>query len=96
MEWIRFNPNIDSYHNWQKKDALGRKGISQIRHFEGLTRKDDLLPPRFFNEPRRDDGKIIDRQEYTRMLGEYYDIRGWDKEGNPKRVPQFIKCEQKE
>ncbi len=36
VQWIRFDSNIDPYWNWQKKDAPGRKGILQIRHFEGL------------------------------------------------------------
>lgn len=70
--------------------------ISTLRRMisirEGLTKKDDMLPPRFFKEPRKDDGKIIDRKEFLYMLGEYYQLRGWDKEGNPKKIPEFLEA----
>ncbi len=24
------------------------------------------------------------------LLDEYYQLRGWDKEGNPKKIPEFL------
>ena len=70
--------------------------ISSLRRMisirEGLTKKDDILPSRFFKEPRKDDGKIIDKEEFLYMLDEYYQIRGWDKEGNPQRIPEFLEA----
>lgn len=71
--------------------------ISTLRRMinirEGLTREDDMLPPRFFKEPRKDDAKIVDKEEFLYMLDEYYRIRGWDKKGSPKKIPQFLEAE---
>ncbi|MCD6472091.1 aldehyde ferredoxin oxidoreductase family protein [Candidatus Aerophobetes bacterium] len=50
---------------------------------EGLTKKDDLPPPRFFSEPI-ENGKVIKREDYERMLSDYYGLRGWDEEGRPR------------
>jgi aldehyde:ferredoxin oxidoreductase len=49
---------------------------------EGLTRADDSLPRRFFEEPI-EEGKIMKREDFERLLGEYYDLRGWDNMGIP-------------
>jgi len=57
---------------------------------EGGTKEDDMLPPRFFKEPRKDDGKVVDKQEFLYMLDEYYSIREWDREGYPKKIPGFL------
>ena len=61
---------------------------------EGASRADDILPERFFREPTpmgleavRD--RVIDREKFEQMMDEYYDIHGWDKEGNPK--PETLK-----
>ena len=51
---------------------------------EGFSRKDDTLPPRLLNEPMPEgmaEGKKVEGLDI--MLDEYYEIRGWDKEGNP-------------
>jgi len=70
--------------------------ISTLRRMinirEGLTKEDDMLPPRFFKEPRKDDGKTIDKEEFLYMLDEYYQLRGWDKEGSPKKIPEFLEA----
>jgi len=50
---------------------------------EGFGRKDDTLPPRMF-EPRGDTGWTIRREDFERMLDEYYRLRGWDENGVPK------------
>ena len=53
---------------------------------EGFSRKDDTLPPRLLNEPLPEgmaEGKKVEGLDI--MLDEYYEIRGWDKEGNPIR-----------
>ena len=50
---------------------------------EGLTGKDDTLPPRILNE------SIFENMESGHPLGDllprYYDIRGWDADGVPLR-----------
>jgi aldehyde:ferredoxin oxidoreductase len=61
---------------------------------EGITRKDDTLPARYFDEPmdgRKTKGHRIDREQFAQMLDEFYTLRGWDKEGRPsgERVAEF-------
>jgi aldehyde:ferredoxin oxidoreductase len=53
---------------------------------EGLSRGDDTLPWRVFEEglpggPRK--GARISREEFDRMLSRYYQLRGWDEKGVP-------------
>jgi aldehyde:ferredoxin oxidoreductase len=52
----------------------------------GLTRKDDKLPHRIMNEPipgGPSKGHHIPKEELDAMLDEYYDARGWTREGVP-------------
>ena len=51
---------------------------------EGLTPKDDMLPKRFFDEPLGKDAKILRREDFHKMLQDYYALRGWNTEGVPK------------
>ncbi len=49
----------------------------------GMTKKDDYLPPRFINEPLPDGaakGQIVHIEQ---LLSDYYNVRGWSKEGIP-------------
>lgn len=55
---------------------------------EGMTRKDDYPPQRFFEPIKSGPGKgeCWDREKFDRLLDEYYTLRGWDTEvGLPKR-----------
>jgi len=56
---------------------------------EGFDRKDDYLPRRVFKEPLRGEGpaagKLIPKDDFEQMLSEYYNLRGWDKNGMPKK-----------
>ena len=50
---------------------------------EGLRRKDDSLPKKFFEEPLQKGqyaGEVLDRDKFEAMKDEYYEIRGWDRE----------------
>jgi aldehyde:ferredoxin oxidoreductase len=50
----------------------------------GLTRMDDTLPKRYFDDPmpsRKTKGHHIDRDKFQKMLDDYYRERGWDSEG---------------
>ena len=52
-----------------------------------LTRDDDTLPKRYFDDPmpaRKTKGHHVDRQQFQVMLDDYYTERGWDDQG---RVP---------
>ncbi|MCW3132127.1 MAG: aldehyde ferredoxin oxidoreductase family protein [Candidatus Methanospirare jalkutatii] len=54
----------------------------------GIRREDDYPPPRVFEEPLRggpNEGKRVERERYERMLRIYYEKRGWDENGVPKR-----------
>ena len=54
---------------------------------EGLTRKDDYLPPRFTEDTLPDGpskGQRLTKEQLRDMLKNYYYLRGWDKRtGNP-------------
>jgi aldehyde:ferredoxin oxidoreductase len=55
---------------------------------EGITRKDDLLPRRIMEEPLPEGmakGRVITPEMYDEMLDEYYQVRGWDSDGVPKK-----------
>jgi len=52
---------------------------------EGLTQEDDTLPRRFFEE-RIEEGRILRRTDFNRLLAEYYELRGWDERGRPPSV----------
>jgi aldehyde:ferredoxin oxidoreductase len=55
---------------------------------EGISRKDDTLPWRVQHEPIPDGpskGMYCPPEELSRMLDEYYDLRGWTRDGIPTR-----------
>lgn len=55
---------------------------------EGFTRKDDSLPKRIMSEPIPEGpakGSYIKPEELEEMLSDYYNARGWDKEGAPTK-----------
>lgn len=67
--------------------AIASRVMTLERKFnirEGFSRKDDTLPPRFLNEPLpagMPAGKKVEGLDF--MLDDYYQLRGWDKEGTP-------------
>jgi aldehyde:ferredoxin oxidoreductase len=55
---------------------------------EGVTRKEDTLPPRFMEETLPDGvakGQVITKEMLNEMLNEYYTLRGWDENGIPTK-----------
>ena len=56
---------------------------------EGFTRNDDDLPKRYYSEKIPDGyppkGKIISKEDFERLLDEYYKLHGWDDQGIPKK-----------
>lgn len=63
---------------------------SLIRLFnirEGITRKDDTLPPRFMEAepdgPRKGMRAFVDESDLDKGLDRYYELLGWDKDGVP-------------
>jgi aldehyde:ferredoxin oxidoreductase len=56
---------------------------------EGLTREDDWLVDRYFDEPTPLGlpivrGKTIDREKFKQMIDEYYELHEWDENGVPR------------
>ena len=49
----------------------------------GISKKDDVLPNRFIKEPLRDGGSAGKTPDFERILGAYYQLRGWSAEGIP-------------
>ncbi|MCX8117391.1 MAG: aldehyde ferredoxin oxidoreductase family protein [Desulfobacterota bacterium] len=45
---------------------------------EGVTKRDDRLPRRFFREVLQETGKSIQPEEMETMIQEYYQLRGWE------------------
>ena len=66
---------------------VGRRTLDTERLINadfGLTRADDTLPKRYFDDPmpaRKTKGHHVDREQFQMMLDEYYSERGWDADG---------------
>jgi len=69
----------------------GERIFNLARQFnvrEGFDRKDDTLPPRIHKHQLLSGataGKAMPEEEFSRMLNEYYLLRGWDSKGRPKQ-----------
>jgi aldehyde:ferredoxin oxidoreductase len=67
----------------ERVNTIGR--LINIR--EGLTRKDDSLPWKVMNVPIPDEGpskgSFVSQEELDLLLDDYYETRGWNKEGVP-------------
>ncbi len=65
---------------------FGEKIFTLFKAFtvrQGLTRKDDTWPDRFFEEPLSDGpakGAVLSRDRVDQLLDEYYELRGWDED----------------
>ena len=66
---------------------VGRRTLDTERLINadfGLTRADDTLPKRYFDDPmpaRKTKGHHVDREQFQNMLDDYYAERGWDADG---------------
>jgi len=73
----------------ERINNLGR--LINIR--EGLTRKDDTLPWKVMHVPIPDEGpskgSFVSQEELDLLLDDYYEVRGWNKEGVP--TPEKLK-----
>ncbi|RLG60825.1 aldehyde ferredoxin oxidoreductase, partial [Candidatus Geothermarchaeota archaeon] len=54
----------------------------------GVSRKDDSLPARVFEDPlplppKGDKHIRLPKEDFNKMLDEYYKLRGWDSNGIP-------------
>jgi aldehyde:ferredoxin oxidoreductase len=65
--------------------------IDETRRFnirEGLTREDDRLPKRFVTQALPESGNLITEEQMRQLLDDYYEARGWDKDGVPPALVQ--------
>jgi len=65
---------------------IGERIFNQKRLYNvccGISRKDDVLPPRFLTLKRTGEGLTPNLPPLGEMLGEYYQARGWNEEGIP-------------
>ncbi|SNR98456.1 aldehyde:ferredoxin oxidoreductase [Anaerovirgula multivorans] len=71
----------------EELDRIGERVVSIGRLFnqrEGFTSKDDTLPNRIFNDALKSGataGKKIPKEDFEKMLVQYYTIRGWNEDG---------------
>jgi aldehyde:ferredoxin oxidoreductase len=86
---------IHSASDWDFKEKnvqeVGKRIIDLERMFnnrEGISRKDDTLPKRYFDDPmplKIAKGHHIDRKEFDKLLSRYYKLRGWTNDGRVKK-----------
>jgi len=68
---------------------VGENIINVERMFnlrEGITKRDDQLPLRFFESPLEGRKCSLTEAKMLSMLDEYYKLRGWTKKGIPKKA----------
>ncbi|MBM4237259.1 MAG: hypothetical protein FJ151_02100 [Euryarchaeota archaeon] len=69
--------------------AAGARAIDRARLFsvrEGISRRDDALPKMFHDTPFSDGSSkthVVVKADFERMLDDYYEARGWTKNGIP-------------
>jgi aldehyde:ferredoxin oxidoreductase len=75
----------------EKFDETGERIWNLTRIFnlsQGINPKEDTLPKRFVNEALKDGpskGHRISKEDMAFMLKEYYESRGWSKDGIPEK-----------
>jgi aldehyde:ferredoxin oxidoreductase len=97
--WMSKLVHAASGWDFKEKDLreVGKRVIDTERMINirfGLTKKDDTLPKRYFDDPmplKIGKGHHIDRKEFSKMLDRYYKLRGWDEKGmvQPERVKEL-------
>jgi len=91
--WMKKLIHCASGWQFKEKDIqeVGKRVIDIERMFlnrEGISRKDDTLPKRYFDDPmplKITKGHHIDRKEFDSLLSRYYKLRGWDNNGQVKK-----------
>ena len=91
--WMKKLIHSASGWTFKEKDIqeVGKRIIDVERMFnnrEGISRKDDTLPKRYFDDPmplKLSKGHHIDRKEFDNLLSRYYKLRGWDNDGQVKK-----------
>ncbi|MEM2501558.1 MAG: aldehyde ferredoxin oxidoreductase family protein [Acidilobaceae archaeon] len=80
---------FEEYKDVKGFELAGERIVNLIRVFnvrEGMTARDDILPPRIHEDPHVSGltkNRVLPREWFEKMKREYYEIRGWDTEGRP-------------
>ena len=93
--WDRLGEIIEMTTGLKQDKAALRERAAEIstliRCFnirEGLKPEDDNLPKRFYKESLKT-GHVIKEEELGTMLRDYYNLRGWHKNGVPEVKPNI-------
>jgi len=93
--WERLGEIIEMTTGLKQDKAALRERAAEIstliRCFnirEGMKPEDDNLPKRFYKESLKS-GHGIKKQELETMLQDYYNLRGWHKNGFPEVMPNI-------
>ncbi|MFW9976329.1 MAG: aldehyde ferredoxin oxidoreductase family protein [Candidatus Thorarchaeota archaeon] len=85
-----FNGATGLDYDDKRVSEFGQRVETLIRLFninEGVTRADDILPPRFWEPdtigPSKGMKSFIDMDDFERSLDKYYELRGWTLDGVP-------------
>jgi aldehyde:ferredoxin oxidoreductase len=84
MEW--FGLVTGRHLDLEEFMLLGERAFTlkrMINNRRGITRKDDMLPPRMRTLKKQSKTIDFDVPQLMPMLSEYYDLRGWTEEGRP-------------
>lgn len=86
LDWFRMITGLD----WDMADFLraGERAFNIKRVYNvrlGISRKDDMLPPRLLTLKRRGEGLEVAMPPVNVMLSDYYEYRGWSEEGVPTK-----------
>jgi len=78
QEIIKFTCNLSLKKKGLKTMASGIINLAHtFNQQEGVTKKEDKLPRRFFREVLQGTEKTIQHEDLEFMLKEYYQLRGW-------------------
>ena len=81
---VRMTTGMDVGKEDLRKIAARIQNTTRIFNIrEGLTKKDDTLPQRFFREGIGAGKSVIREDELERLISDYYMLRGWDSDGVP-------------
>lgn len=83
---VSFATGID--FDKQKVMKLAKRVTNLIRSYHllsGLTKIDDTVPSKFFEEAPKPPKLLLDPIKIEKLKAYYYEINGWDREGIPKK-----------
>lgn len=85
-EWLTYTTGLE----WSVEELLqcGERIFNMKRLYNikcGIDRNDDSLPQRIIKEPRDRGGAAENLPPLELMLDEYYEYRGWDQQGVPRK-----------